>query len=724
MSDPAPSAPLPAPAADPRRLDLLLALLVLLAAAAVFAPALPGAFYWDEENVFANGGVARLGPDLWAHFVAPRFGLERYRPLYTWSLALNHAVGGMEPYGYHLVNTLCHALTALLFFPVAARLLGSRTAGFLAALLFAVHAVHVESVAYTAQRSGPLAGPFVLAAFWLWLRNSRPAYLGALAAYLLALFAYEGAAPLPAMLWLCERLPHRRPRGAWWAGLGRAAGFLLPLALYLALRRHAMAGAAEEFGDFTAGVPRLVVLLTLARFFLTEYVTGFLVGFLPLPAYAQNQFAWAAPDAPGAWLAAAWLAGMIGWSLYAWARRGSAPACGWLGAGLFLLPVSGLLVPMYGPGAQRFCYLPSLGVCLAFGAVLGGAPAPGAADPLRRRRRAGALAGLVLLAHAAATGYGAWVVGEPLRAARHFLWLAPDHPLYLSIQASAFARAGRRAEAPASYDRARRVDPFAGEALANRAALALAEADLIAAEALSRRMAEYPGIRGALGWCGQAEVALRREQPAAAERLSREAMARAPGAPQGLRMLGRALAAQGRLEDALAPLTRATEVDPLSGDGWFVLGQVARARQDYVAAAAALERALALAPAAAVAVELGLVFDAQGRIPEALGLGHEAAGAGPEARPALFHLGRVLVGGGRPAEAEEALRELLRQTPEDGAARLLLGRALAAQARDLEAEAELERALADLGNRPEEEAGRAEARAVLEQVRARRAAGS
>ena len=161
---------------------LVLTLLVVVASTAAFLPTLSAGFVnWDDDvNFTTNPGFRGLGPEqLRWMFTTTLMG--HWIPLTWLTLGANYAVGGLDPWGYHLVNVLVHAAAAGVFFLVARRLLaaamgGGRTAvdlgAALAALVFGVHPLRVESVAWITERRDVLCALFYMLAILAYLRGA------------------------------------------------------------------------------------------------------------------------------------------------------------------------------------------------------------------------------------------------------------------------------------------------------------------------------------------------------------------------------------------------------------------------------------------------------------------------------------------------------------------------------------------------------------------------
>ena len=166
----------------------LLALIVAL----VYANSLTNGFTLDDGgNILTNATVA--APSIKALFT-PLAGTKVFRPVLFATFALNWAIGGDHPFGYHLVNVLLHVAVTLLLYLVLRKLLerftGAEVVAWLAALLFAVHPIHTEAVASVTGRSELLAAGFLLAA-WLLHLNDWP--VAVLVFFALSLLSKESA---------------------------------------------------------------------------------------------------------------------------------------------------------------------------------------------------------------------------------------------------------------------------------------------------------------------------------------------------------------------------------------------------------------------------------------------------------------------------------------------------------------------------------------------------
>lgn len=178
-------------------------LLVALTLAA-YAPALGGGFIWNDEDLTDNIVLKAHG----LYRVWFTTASTNYWPVVWTSYWLEHQLWGLNPFGYHLTNVLGHAACAAIIWRLLVYL-GVRGA-LAAALIFAVHPVNVESVAWITQRKNILSLLFYLLALRAYLQaddtGRRLPYALSLCAFLLAMLSKGAVATLPVVLLLC----------AWW----------------------------------------------------------------------------------------------------------------------------------------------------------------------------------------------------------------------------------------------------------------------------------------------------------------------------------------------------------------------------------------------------------------------------------------------------------------------------------------------------------------------------
>src|SRR5882724_8609768 len=210
-----------------RRSDGPFAAAVALVTFLIFSPSLRNGFvFWDDQDTFLLNYHYR-GLD-WAHlkWMFTAFHMGHFTPLAWVTLGLDYTLWGMNPMGYHLTNLLLHTVNAVLFYyicrqlyrlalPEAAekdpRALG--VSACLAALLFSVHPLRVESVAWITERRDVLAATFALSSVLFYVKK-RP--WSALVFYALSLFTKTSAIALPVIFLVLDIYPLKRwGRQAW-----------------------------------------------------------------------------------------------------------------------------------------------------------------------------------------------------------------------------------------------------------------------------------------------------------------------------------------------------------------------------------------------------------------------------------------------------------------------------------------------------------------------------
>jgi protein O-mannosyl-transferase len=308
------------------------ALAALTATWILYAGVLHGPFVFDDVVITntAHYHVQRLS-DL-GGILAARGSL---RKLVGLTFGLNHYAGGLDPYGYHLVNLALHALTGVFLFLLARRLLerlpesdarrahASRIAA-VAALFWLAHPVQSQAVAYVWQRSTLMAAAFFLGSLLAYAEGRSRQGAARAAAYgvavlsgLLALFCKENTATLPLFVLLVEVLffqaaPLRLRSRTTALGVGLAAAFVAIAAVYLGPRFLQNIEADYVRRGFTMGER----VLTEARV-VVHYLT--LVA-LPHPSRLHLDYDFPlsrSPLAPPATaLALLALAGLVGLAVY------------------------------------------------------------------------------------------------------------------------------------------------------------------------------------------------------------------------------------------------------------------------------------------------------------------------------------------------------------------------------------------------------------------------
>lgn len=619
-----------APAGTSGWFHLLLFGLVLLA----YGPALGGGFLWDDA-----GHVTRADLRSWAGLGRIWFEVgatQQYYPLLHSAFWVEHRLWGDAPLGYHLVNVFLHATAAGLFFAVLRRL--AVPGAMLAALLFAVHPVCVESVAWISEQKNTLSLVLYLGAALVYLRyeagRRRAHYAVATLLFVLALLTKTVTASLPAGLlvigwWRRGRLSWRHDVAPLlpWFGLAAVSGVVT------AWFEHTLIGAQGAAFELGAA----------GRLALAGRVIWFYLGKLLWPADLVFIYPRWTIDAASA---AAWLypAGALGLltALFFLRRRARGPLAAALLFGGALFPVLGFfnVYPfLFSFVADHFQYLASLPVfALA---------AAGAAFAWRRFGAAprwagrGLAAGMVLLLGALTWRQSGdyrdvFTLYEATLERNPGCWMAHNN---LGI---ALTGAGRAEEAVPHFE----------AAIALRGNYAEAENNL--GHALNR-----------LG------------RPADARPHLERALHQHPGYAAAHNNLGVALIALGRTDEGLAAFAAAGREDPRSAEHAFNLGLALAQSGRTAEALPQFQRAVALAPRYAEAeLNWGIGLMLTGRFPEARPHFERAIELDPDSAESRLMFGRALAREGRPDEAISQLRAALERDPGSAGAHLELARVL------------------------------------------------
>src|SRR5947208_2936793 len=209
------SAP-PALSQGPRRHILFLLTLALAGLTlTAYAPVLGGGYEFlnidDDEYVTDNPHVQAglTSSSLW--WALTSFHANNWHPL-TWvSLQLDRSVFGPDPWGFHATNLLLHTANVLLLFWALRRLTGSTWRSACVAAFFAVHPLHVESVAWVAERKDVLSTLFWMLTLWAYARYAEQPgpgrYVGVVAAFAVGLLAKPMLVTLPFVLLLLDYWP-------------------------------------------------------------------------------------------------------------------------------------------------------------------------------------------------------------------------------------------------------------------------------------------------------------------------------------------------------------------------------------------------------------------------------------------------------------------------------------------------------------------------------------
>ena len=356
----------------------------MLAVGLVFGQTLRHDFlgYDDHVYVYENPHVTPglTLPGIWWALTDGPFG--EWYPLTSLSHMLDCELYGLHPGGHYLTNVLLHAASSVLLFLVLLRMTGDLWPSAWVAAVFAIHPLHVESVAWIAERRDVLSGLFfmlTLGAYALYAeRPSLPRYLAVAGFFMLGLMAKPMLVTVPPLLLLLDYWPldrfrqPARPRptatSGWWFGR-------LPVGWRLVVEKvPLMALAAVSCGIVVSTHPSMHLTENDERLTLATRLANALVSYA---AYLGQSFypVDLAPFYPhlGVRLPMAWAAEalilLVAITAVAafWWRRLPYLVVGWLWFLGTLVPVIGLVPDGFHARADRYTYLSQIGLSIALG---------------------------------------------------------------------------------------------------------------------------------------------------------------------------------------------------------------------------------------------------------------------------------------------------------------------------------------------------------------------
>ncbi len=568
---------------------LALAGLVLLA----LAPALAAGFVWDDGPLILDNPAVknpRLVPQLltssfWQTGDRNDRFRSFFRPLVSVSYAADYAAWGPRALGFHVTNLLLHFGCVLLVYRIATREKIPGAAAFCAAALFAVHPVHVESVAWISGRTDVLATLFLLAAFLVHRRSAErhvPRWIAAACLFLPALFAKEVAATLPALValdrWLGTRGEPRRMSRA----LAAALPFAVALAVYVGVRTIVLDGGAAPF-------LRLGPLEWAAT---AAFVTARYVTLLVVPISLDAHYPYTALDGFGEPLALVGLAmvGVVVAAAGVLLRRSRADAFWLLWIPVTLAPV--MLFGRFGDVmlADRFLYLPSVGLAILFGRGLDLASSVG--STVRRIVPLGASA-LVIVALGLMSADRTRVWNDDVTLFSDMARTSPRSALVHANLGMALYRSNQLPEAVEELRRAIELVPAFPMAHNDLGAALERMGDHEGAETHYRAALRYaPGLVSAeanlshiLVESGRADEGLRR---------LRRLVDLRPRSPDVLFAAADAAREDGAFDEALGYLVRLLNVEPRNARAYYLRGQIHLEQGHQAEAVASMRRFLEL----------------------------------------------------------------------------------------------------------------------------------
>jgi tetratricopeptide (TPR) repeat protein len=488
-----------------------------------------------------------------------------WHPLTWLSHMMDVELFGMNPRGHHFTNLLIHTCSTLLLLCLMVRLTGAIWRSLFVAGLFALHPLHVESVAWVAERKDVLSGFFWFATLWAYAvyveKNSLRWYLCALAVFVLGLMAKPMVVTLPIVLLLLDYWPLRRlnvveGRPLWPQLTATAPGLLREKIPFFAasLAATMLTVYAQQKGGTISSLEVVPLGLRIENT-LVSYCRYLGKTIWPVDLSVFYPF----PEGLPAWQVLGALLLLLGLSVgvLIFARKLPFLAVGWFWYVVTLLPVIGLVQIGGHAIADRYTYLPLTGVFIVF--VWGVPELLKACPALRKLLVVAACACLGLLSVLTWQQSSYW--RNSITLFQQAIRATPGNWMAHKALGSAFFEEGSLDEAVFQYRKSLELNPNYDEA--------------------------FNSLGIALGTMGQFEASID---------AFRQALSRNPRYAEAHNNLGVTLAHSGNFDAAVWEYREALAIDPLYFDAYRNLGFILADNGNIEGAIKAFQTALSIEP--------------------------------------------------------------------------------------------------------------------------------
>ncbi len=603
--------------------------------------------YDDKAQIIDNPYVHSFGhlrevltTPVWS-FAAAHGMSNYYRPVMTFGFLLCYQLFGPVAWGFHLASLLLHAGVVVVLYLFATRLLKNRGAAFAAAALFAIHPIHVESVAWISAVTDLEVTFFYLLTFWCFLQLDKPGghrlglqiLMGA--CFLLALLSKEQALTLAVLAVIYEHF-YRGDRATTTLGekIGRYGALWLLLIAYLIMRVHTMGSLAHPMG-WVRLTPVETLLSAFALF-------GQYIFMLLWPAHLSAFYAF---HASSQFYSALVLEGVVALILCVLAFsvlwRKARPASFGI---LWLLCTLGPVLNARWMGtyvlAERYAYLPSVGFCLAVGWGIAALWQNAAASKQRGWTQAvvaGAGIVAVLCVLRAATRIPDWQ--DDITLISHALAAEPDEFILHDALGDAYWLRGAWPQAEVEWKESLRLHP------------------------------DYFRPINALG-----ALCAKQGRYSEAEAYLQRAIVLDPNDPDSHLNLGAVYAETGKMEPAEEQFRAAITIAPLNFPSHNVLGKVYFDSGRLKEAEEQFRQSLEIEPNIAAYDYLGYIYQQSGDGNQAETAFKSALTMNGNDSHAHYHLGLLYAASGRNAQAIEEMQAALAADPNNAEIQTALGK--------------------------------------------------
>ncbi len=618
-----------------------------------------GFFNYDDsfyvyQNHWISDGVTRAG--MVRAFTHPLVG--NWHPLTSFSLMLDAQLFGLNASAYHCVNVVLHSIAVLLLFWVLRTMIGALWRSAAVAAIFAIHPLRAESVVWISERKDVLSGVFFMLGLWAYTRYVRRppsfgAYLFVVVALILGLFSKAMLVTFPFLLMVLDYWPLRRftfsPSGASepeekppraslsWLLLEKVPLFLVTIAISIAtIWAQKQALSAAQDWPLRWRVDNALVIVWV---YLREMVwPAHLAPFYPHPKGSLSF-----------WIVGLSLMGLLAVSFWIFVVRKKYPylVTGWLWYLGMLVPVIGLVQVGWQAHADRYTYLPQIGIYLAIVWLVADLTPRWRSQKLILGTAAMSVLAFLMALSWQQVGYWSSSVG----LWRHTLAVTENNDVAERGLGSELLRLGYVDEAIAHDREALRIRP-----------------------------------RDANGLTNLANALLRKKEYAEAIQDYREVLEIRPNDSEMHRNLGKALYESGAIDEALAQFHEALRIRPDDSDAGYSLGNAYLEKGDLKAAIPYFQKAIeADDKNIAAHYNLAIALQRNDQLAEAIAEFRKTLQRDPRKVDAHNNLAIALLKSGKAEEAMAEWQAVLRIQPENAEMHNNLAVALLAQGRIAEA---------------------------------------
>jgi tetratricopeptide (TPR) repeat protein len=637
------------------KLKVILSAVLVVFTLAIFSQTANHQFInFDDPGYVLKNPVVRNG--LTTSGIAWAFtstAMSNWHPVTWLSHMLDVQLFGLDPAGHHLTSVLLHAMAALLLFLFLEGITGSLWRSFIVSLLFAVHPLHVESVAWVAERKDVLSCIFwslTLIFYAAYAKKPGPLfYILSLLMFILGLMSKPMLVTLPVIMllldyWPLNRFPSKVPSPL--VGEGQGGGEVadgqarVPAPTILLLLKEkipffllsVLSAIVTIYGQHKGGAMATLVKVPLAARVenaLISYIKYIALMFWPNDLAILYPF----PKHISFWQAAgsAVLIAVITFAVIRYRNRFSYLVTGWFWYLVALIPVIGLVQVGGQALADRYTYIPYTGLFIILCWLL-----PDLMSRWHYRTIAlGSLSVAAILILTIVTWHQIAYWKDDISLYQHTLAVTTDNYLILNNYGIALDQRGDLAGAYDMFQETIRVYPRSAMAYNNLGALYVR-------------------------WGNFADAA----------NCYSKALEISPSYPFARSGLGKALAGLGRVDEAIWQFEQALSLDPNLAETHLNLALLMMKKGEREKAMMHYGAAVQLNPTSAKApINMGSELAAEGRLGEALEYFNLALSLEPDSIEAHFNRGVALAKLGRKEEAREEFTRVLQVMPESVGAR-------------------------------------------------------